>query len=63
MPAAYVALAANEAEKLPTYPSSIFSPTAIGRLYLSGTESEIDSARDAAIAALESSDGHRGSEV
>ena len=58
MPAAYVALAANEAEKAADISLIDIRPYgAFGRLYLSGTESEIDSARDAAIAALESVTG------
>ncbi len=53
MPAAYVTLAANEAEKAAdVFLIDIRPYGAFGRLYLAGTESEIDSARDAAIAAL-----------
>ena len=44
--------------KLPTYRWWTFgSYGAFGRLYLSGSEAEIDSARDAAIAALEGLSG------
>jgi hypothetical protein len=58
MPAAYVTLAANEAEKAADISLIDIRPYgAFGRLYLSGTESEIDSARDAAIAALDSVTG------
>lgn len=58
LPAAYVTLAANEAEKAANiYLIDIRPFGAFGRLYLSGTEAEIDSARDAAIAALEGVDG------
>ncbi|MCA9541531.1 MAG: hypothetical protein KC620_21685 [Myxococcales bacterium] len=58
MPAAYVTLAANEAEKAADiYLIDIRPYGAFGRLYLSGTESEIDSARDAATAAIESVTG------
>ncbi|MEE2789951.1 MAG: hypothetical protein VX589_21595 [Myxococcota bacterium] len=58
MPAAYVALAANEAEKAADISLIDIRPYgAFGRLYLSGTESEIDSAREAAIAALDSVTG------
>ncbi|MEE2787191.1 MAG: hypothetical protein VX589_07615 [Myxococcota bacterium] len=58
MPAAYVTLAANEAEKAADISLIDIRPYgAFGRLYLSGTESEIDSARDAAIAALNSVTG------
>jgi hypothetical protein len=57
-PAGYVAFAANEAEKAAEI--SLISVTpfgAFGRLYLSGTESEIDSAAQAAIAAIEGISG------
>ncbi len=54
MPAAYVTLAANEAEKAAdVFLIDIRPYGAFGRLYLAGTEAEIDAARDAAIAALE----------
>lgn len=57
-PAAYVTLAANEAEKAANVFLIDIRPVgAFGRLYLSGSESEIDSARDAAIAAIESVSG------
>ena len=53
-PAGYITLAANEAEKAADISLVDIRPYgAFGRLYLSGTEAEIDSARDAAIAALE----------
>jgi hypothetical protein len=52
-PAGYVAFAANEAEKAANVSLVELTPFgAFGRLYMSGTESEIDSARDAAIKAL-----------
>ncbi|MCB9523723.1 MAG: hypothetical protein H6702_10170 [Myxococcales bacterium] len=58
VPAAYITLAANEAEKAANIKLIDIRPFgAFGRLYLSGPESEIDSARDAAIAALEGIDG------
>lgn len=58
LPAAYVTLAANEAEKAANIFLIDIRPFgAFGRLYLSGTEAEIDAARDAAIAALEAVDG------
>lgn len=58
VPAAYITLAANEAEKAANIKLIDIRPFgAFGRLYLSGPESEIDSARDAAIAALEGVDG------
>src|SRR5262245_32740010 len=57
-PAGYVAFAANEAEKAARiYLVNVTPYGAFGRLYLSGTESEIDSAAAAAIAALESLSG------
>jgi hypothetical protein len=57
-PAAYIALAANEAEKAANVSLVDIRPYgAFGRLYLSGSESEIDSAREAAIKAIESVDG------
>ena len=52
-PAGYVAFAANEAEKAAHVSLVEVTPFgAFGRLYMSGTESEIDSAREAAIKAL-----------
>ena len=57
-PAGYVAYAANEAEKAANVKLVEVRPFgAFGRLWMSGTESEIDSARAAAIAALEGIDG------
>ena len=54
MPAAYITLAANEAEKAADISLIDIRPYgAFGRLYLSGTEAEIDAARDAALAALD----------
>ncbi len=57
-PAGYVSIAANEAEKAARV-SLIEVRTfgAYGRLYLSGQESEIDSAREAAINTLNSIEG------
>ena len=52
-PAAYAALAANEAEKAADIRLVDVMPFgAFGRLYLAGSESEIDSAAEAAVAAL-----------
>lgn len=52
-PAAYAALAANEAEKAANVKLIDVNPVgAFGRLYLAGTESEVDSAAEAALAAL-----------
>lgn len=53
-PAAYIAIAANEAEKHANI--TVIELRAVGRfgrMFLSGTESEVESARDAAVAALE----------
>jgi hypothetical protein len=53
-PAAYINLAANEAEKYATIKIiHISSVGRFGRMWLSGTESEITAARQAAISALE----------
>ena len=53
-PAGYVAFAANEAEKAANVGLVSVTPYgAFGRLYMCGTESEIDSASQAAIAAIE----------
>lgn len=57
-PAAYIALAANEAEKAADI--TVIELRAVGRfgrMFLSGTESDVQTARDAAVAALESIDG------
>jgi hypothetical protein len=57
-PAGYVAFAANEAEKAAQVSLVSVTPYgAFGRLYMSGTESEIDSASHAATAAIESITG------
>lgn len=57
-PAGYVVLAANEAEKAADVKLVEVRPFgAFGRLWMSGTESEIDSAREAAIKALENLSG------
>ena len=53
MPAAYITLAANEAEKAAdVFLIDIRPYGAFGRLYLSGSEAEIDAAREAALNAL-----------
>ena len=53
-PAAWIVLAANEAEKAARVSLVNLQPYgAFGRLWMSGTESEIDSAAAAAIAAIE----------
>lgn len=52
-PAAYVVLAANEAEKAANVNLVEVRPYgAFGRLYMGGTEAEIDSASEAAVAAI-----------
>ena len=57
-PAAYVSFAANEAEKAANIFLVHIRPVgAFGRLWLSGTESEIDSAAEAAMNAIESIKG------
>ena len=57
-PAGYVAFAANEAEKEANVSLVSVTPYgAFGRLYMSGSESEIDSASQAATAAIESITG------
>ena len=64
VPAAYVALGANEAEKSARIKLNDIRPFgAFGRLYLSGPESEIDSAQEAALAALESLSGRTADEA
>ncbi len=57
-PAAYVSLAANEAEKAADIDViEIRAVGRFGRLFLGGSESEVATARDAAVAALESLEG------
>ena len=57
-PAAYVAFAANEAEKAANVKLVDVTPYgAYGRLYLAGSEAEIDSAAKAAVDALKSITG------
>ncbi len=57
-PAGYAALAANEAEKAARIKLVDVTPYgAYGRLYLAGSESEIDSAAEAAVAAIKSVSG------
>jgi ethanolamine utilization microcompartment shell protein EutL len=60
-PAAYVSLAANEAEKAATI--TLVENRAVGRfgrMFISGTESEVKAARDAAVDALEAITGRDG---
>lgn len=57
-PAAYIALAANEAEKAaPVFLNHMSSVGVFGRLWMSGTEADILAARDAAITAINSVTG------
>lgn len=57
-PAAYITLAANEAEKAAPVSLNHFSSVGVfGRLWMSGTESAIPAAREAALAAIESVTG------
>ncbi|MBK9293504.1 MAG: hypothetical protein IPM57_03530 [Oligoflexia bacterium] len=57
-PAGYITFAANEAEKAANISLVEVRPFgAFGRLWMAGTESEIDSAREAAIKALENITG------
>src|SRR5580693_2066827 len=60
-PAGYVAFAANEAEKSAHVSLVQVQPYgAFGRLWLSGSEAEIDAAAGAAIAAIEGLAGRAG---
>lgn len=57
-PAAYISIAANEAEKAASI--TVIELRAVGRfgrMFLAGTESEVQTARDAAVAALEGISG------
>jgi ethanolamine utilization microcompartment shell protein EutL len=57
-PAGYITFAANEAEKAARVSLVEVRPFgAFGRLWMSGSESEIDSAREAAVKALENITG------
>lgn len=57
-PAAYCTLAANEAEKAANVSLIDLKPYgAVGRLWMAGSESDIDSAMEAAIAAIKSIEG------
>jgi microcompartment protein CcmL/EutN len=53
VPAGYIVLAANEAEKAANITLVHYSPSGrYGRLYIAGTEAEIDVAREAAVQAI-----------
>jgi ethanolamine utilization microcompartment shell protein EutL len=57
-PAAYINLAANEAEKAAAVNlMHISSVGRFGRLWMSGTEADILAARDAAVTAIEAVEG------
>lgn len=57
-PAAYINLAANEAEKAaPVNLMHISSVGRFGRLWMAGTEADILAARDAAVTALNTIEG------
>lgn len=59
-PAAYISVAVNEAEKNADIKIVTFDPVGrYGRLYVSGTQAEVQSARDAAIGAIEAMEGRR----
>jgi ethanolamine utilization microcompartment shell protein EutL len=58
LPAAYIVLAANEAEKAANITLVHYNSRGrSGRLYLSGTEAEVRQARDAAVKAIETLPG------
>ena len=58
VPAAYIVLAANEAEKAARITLNHYtSAGAYGRLMISGSDSAVRQSRDAAIAAIESLEG------
>jgi microcompartment protein CcmL/EutN len=60
MPAAYIVLAANEAEKAANITLVNYTPRRrSGRLYFSGTDAEVRQARDAAVKAIESLPGRK----
>lgn len=57
-PAAYITLAANEAEKAsPIFLNHMSSVGIYGRMWISGTEADIQAAREAAITAIQSVTG------
>lgn len=57
-PAAYIALAANEAEKAaPVNLMHLSTVGRFGRLWMAGTEADVVAARDAAVTAIESIEG------
>lgn len=59
-PAAYVSIAVNEAEKHAQIKIVTFDPVGrFGRMYISGTESEVRAAREAALSAIENVEGRQ----
>jgi hypothetical protein len=61
-PAAYINIACNEAEKTATIKLiHVSSVGRFGRMWLSGTEAEIMTAKNAAVQALENLEGRKGS--
>ena len=59
-PAAYISIAVNEAEKNADIKIVTFDPVGrYGRMYISGTESEVVSAREAAMAVIDSIEGRQ----
>jgi len=60
-PAAYVVLAANEAEKAAPITLVHYGPSGrYGRLYIAGSEEDVRVARDAAVQAVDSLSGRVG---
>ena len=60
LPAAYIVLAANEAEKAANITLINYTPRGrSGRLYFSGTDAEVRQARDAAVNAIEALPGRK----
>ncbi|HMR14482.1 MAG TPA: hypothetical protein PKE42_12170, partial [Arachnia sp.] len=59
-PAAYITLAANEAEKAaPVFLNHMSSVGVYGRVWMSGTEADIMAARDAAVTAINAVSGQQ----
>lgn len=59
-PAAYISIAVNEAEKNAQVKVVTFDPVGrFGRMYISGSESEVRAAREAALAAIENVEGRQ----
>ncbi len=59
-PAAYISIAVNEAEKHAQIKVVTFDPVGrFGRMYISGTESEVRAGREAALAAVDNVEGRQ----